>query len=205
MSIIFCFIASLVPRCPCTVFVTLIPHVETISNTFIDFSVKISQHVSQKKWRWMPGNTLNGYCNWKYTSIRRMLYKNIKRKLSGEKNTIYKQMCLLCRDTAGQERFRTITTAYYRGAMVSCIVRLSENTTTEIISGNGVGEMMYALRHQHLPEPHPILLWMCVPEKSGAFITPLWHFYLGISKLTWSFSPSVKVLLLKFQNKFVHF
>lgn len=25
----------------------------------------------------------------------------------------------LCRDTAGQERFRTITTAYYRGAMVS--------------------------------------------------------------------------------------
>lgn len=26
--------------------------------------------------------------------------------------------CALCRDTAGQERFRTITTAYYRGAMV---------------------------------------------------------------------------------------
>ena len=25
----------------------------------------------------------------------------------------------LCRDTAGQERFRTITTAYYRGAMVN--------------------------------------------------------------------------------------
>lgn len=25
----------------------------------------------------------------------------------------------ICRDTAGQERFRTITTAYYRGAMVS--------------------------------------------------------------------------------------
>lgn len=24
----------------------------------------------------------------------------------------------ICRDTAGQERFRTITTAYYRGAMV---------------------------------------------------------------------------------------
>ena len=24
-----------------------------------------------------------------------------------------------CRDTAGQERFRTITTAYYRGAMVT--------------------------------------------------------------------------------------
>lgn len=28
-------------------------------------------------------------------------------------------MCALCRDTAGQERFKTITTAYYRGAMVS--------------------------------------------------------------------------------------
>lgn len=25
------------------------------------------------------------------------------------------------RDTAGQERFRTITTAYYRGAMVSAL------------------------------------------------------------------------------------
>lgn len=28
-------------------------------------------------------------------------------------------MCAVCRDTAGQERFKTITTAYYRGAMVS--------------------------------------------------------------------------------------
>ncbi len=28
-------------------------------------------------------------------------------------------VCVLCRDTAGQERFKTITTAYYRGAMVS--------------------------------------------------------------------------------------
>lgn len=27
----------------------------------------------------------------------------------------------VCRDTAGQERFRTITTAYYRGAMVSLL------------------------------------------------------------------------------------
>ena len=27
-----------------------------------------------------------------------------------------------CRDTAGQERFRTITTAYYRGAMVSALL-----------------------------------------------------------------------------------
>lgn len=25
--------------------------------------------------------------------------------------------CALCRDTAGQERFHTITTSYYRGAM----------------------------------------------------------------------------------------
>ena len=36
----------------------------------------------------------------------------------------------VCRDTAGQERFKTITTAYYRGAMVShrrrsfCLLRL---------------------------------------------------------------------------------
>ena len=33
-------------------------------------------------------------------------------------------MCLVVRDTAGQERFRTITTAYYRGAMVIKIARL---------------------------------------------------------------------------------
>lgn len=29
---------------------------------------------------------------------------------------------LLSRDTAGQERFRTITTAYYRGAMVPTLL-----------------------------------------------------------------------------------
>lgn len=27
-------------------------------------------------------------------------------------------LCFSCRDTAGQERFKTITTAYYRGAVV---------------------------------------------------------------------------------------
>ena len=32
---------------------------------------------------------------------------------------LYLPKRLKCRDTAGQERFRTITTAYYRGAMVS--------------------------------------------------------------------------------------
>lgn len=47
-------------------------------------------------------------------------------------------MYLLCRDTAGQERFRTITTAYYRGAMVSCIVSLSDDTLAEIISGEWI-------------------------------------------------------------------
>lgn len=88
-------------------------------------------------------------------------------------------MCLLCRDTAGQERFRTITTAYYRGAMVSCIVSLSDNTLAEIISGNGVGEMMYALQHELLLEPHPTLLLMwCTPKKSGALTTAPWHFLL---------------------------
>lgn len=84
-------------------------------------------------------------------------------------------MYLLCRDTAGQERFRTITTAYYRGAMVSCIVSLS----AEIISGNGVGEMMYVLQHKPLLEPHPTLLLMpCTPEKSGVLTTAPWQFLL---------------------------
>lgn len=31
--------------------------------------------------------------------------------------TFNQNNCYICRDTAGQERFRTITTAYYRGAM----------------------------------------------------------------------------------------
>lgn len=35
-------------------------------------------------------------------------------------------MFVLLRDTAGQERFRTITTAYYRGAMVSAFYILSD-------------------------------------------------------------------------------
>ena len=33
-------------------------------------------------------------------------------------NNILKLIIIIKRDTAGQERFRTITTAYYRGAMV---------------------------------------------------------------------------------------
>ena len=32
---------------------------------------------------------------------------------------LYFNCCLVCRDTAGQERFRTLTNAYYRGAHVS--------------------------------------------------------------------------------------
>lgn len=32
--------------------------------------------------------------------------------------TVFSVFFSSCRDTAGQERFRTITTAYYRGAMV---------------------------------------------------------------------------------------
>lgn len=88
-------------------------------------------------------------------------------------------MYLLCRDTAGQERFRTITTAYYRGAMVSCIVSLSDDTLAEIISGNGVGEMMYVLQHKPLLETHPTLLLMpCTPEKSGVLTTAPWQFLL---------------------------
>lgn len=40
-----------------------------------------------------------------------------------------KKKCVLYRDTAGQERFRTITTAYYRGAMVSFSI---EHTTSTL-------------------------------------------------------------------------
>lgn len=41
----------------------------------------------------------------------------------------FEYVCLyLCRDTAGQERFKTITTAYYRGAMVS-MGRLQDKQT----------------------------------------------------------------------------
>lgn len=36
------------------------------------------------------------------------------------------------RDTAGQERFRTITTAYYRGAMVAVLIVCQINITNLI-------------------------------------------------------------------------
>jgi len=39
-------------------------------------------------------------------------------KLSDCSNVLCVQLVLFARDTAGQERFKTITTAYYRGAMV---------------------------------------------------------------------------------------
>lgn len=42
---------------------------------------------------------------------------------------ISEKKCVLYRDTAGQERFRTITTAYYRGAMVSFSI---EHTTSTL-------------------------------------------------------------------------
>ena len=42
-------------------------------------------------------------------------------------------MYLRFRDTAGQERFRTITTAYYRGAMVSSLSELRIYDSVEFI------------------------------------------------------------------------
>lgn len=52
---------------------------------------------------------------------------------------------LHCRDTAGQERFRTITTAYYRGAMVSAHTSKSLNTTS------GTSLLFLSLCHVSLP------------------------------------------------------
>lgn len=40
-------------------------------------------------------------------------------KVSGRGRSRCLTLACVCRDTAGQERFKTITTAYYRGAMVS--------------------------------------------------------------------------------------
>uniref|UniRef100_A0A8C9NUY2 small monomeric GTPase n=1 Tax=Serinus canaria TaxID=9135 RepID=A0A8C9NUY2_SERCA len=44
-------------------------------------------------------------------------------------------------DTAGQERFRTITTAYYRGAMVSAHPSTNLNTAP----GTGLSALIYLL------------------------------------------------------------
>lgn len=45
------------------------------------------------------------------------------------------------RDTAGQERFRTITTAYYRGAHVSSIrINIFSNASTNPTAGVREGE-----------------------------------------------------------------
>ena len=42
-----------------------------------------------------------------------------KKGVHGLMFSLFNDLCSNYRDTAGQERFRTITTAYYRGAMVS--------------------------------------------------------------------------------------
>lgn len=69
-------------------------------------------------------------------------------------------VCAVCRDTAGQERFKTITTAYYRGAMVSCINGL---TAHAIVSALGSEWMKWWSSQVCLPQhkslkPHPALL-----------------------------------------------
>lgn len=53
----------------------------------------------------------------------------------------------LCRDTAGQERFRTITTAYYRGAMVSSL-SLS-------LGPKCSGHLRSEYLDSEVPQPHP--------------------------------------------------
>lgn len=49
------------------------------------------------------------------------------------------------RDTAGQERFRTITTAYYRGAMVSA------HPSTNLNTAPGTGLLPLSLGPVSLP------------------------------------------------------
>jgi len=41
----------------------------------------------------------------------------VSEKYTGQGLILQNKLFCSCRDTAGQERFRTITTAYYRGAM----------------------------------------------------------------------------------------
>lgn len=67
-------------------------------------------------------------------------------------NKCYVWICVSHRDTAGQERFRTITTAYYRGAMVT------KNTQCPPSS------QLWGAKPEFLPEPHPTLLRMLMPS-----------------------------------------
>ncbi|KAH9368776.1 hypothetical protein HPB48_012421 [Haemaphysalis longicornis] len=53
-------------------------------------------------------------------------------------------MLVLFRDTAGQERFRTITTAYYRGAMLAIEHNIKFMETSAVSSIN-VEEAFYTL------------------------------------------------------------
>lgn len=53
------------------------------------------------------------------------LLSEIQMNIKYQTNILPEQFCHVFRDTAGQERFRTITTAYYRGAMVTLSFILS--------------------------------------------------------------------------------
>lgn len=71
---------------------------------------------------------------------------------------------LNCRDTAGQERFRTITTAYYRGAMVSAHTSKNLNRT------NGTGLLFLRLCRVSLPLEY----WVIVAWDVG-----VWSLWFG--------------------------
>lgn len=47
-------------------------------------------------------------------------------------------ICLSIRDTAGQERFRTITTAYYRGAMVKKLLINCEDFKVYVVESTRI-------------------------------------------------------------------
>lgn len=76
-------------------------------NFFFFFSVSDSR----LSWRLTLGGTAPSCSS--YT-------QNFCFNAASHRRPLFPHFCtFLCRDTAGQERFKTITTAYYRGAMVT--------------------------------------------------------------------------------------
>lgn len=65
----------------------------------------------------MPIATMHPYCG-RYSLGMHVLHHTLSAQDMIINNNFAVCTCFVFRDTAGQERFRTITTAYYRGAMV---------------------------------------------------------------------------------------
>lgn len=99
-------------------------------------------------------------------SQRREVIESLETKHNTTVNTNESHLCfcvfVFCRDTAGQERFHTITTSYYRGAMgIMLVYDITNAKSFENISKwlRNIDEV----KHSHMHKlPANVIMWVCV-------------------------------------------